>query len=224
MALRAFAQLLPPCKVWRGTVHTEQIQKVEFNGIPYGEIVRWMTMICEGHRVSSFKSCDVLQMMTSIAYRKYLSYYLSKYLQCSFKQQIWKYFSMEISNEKCSAADGFNKWRRRSAEIRERRGLWNSIDLRALPGLCHPCRRRCTQSQDQGFGIWDFLIHIKSCCQEKNTSNPKKNPTPVLWHRRHCCCAEPEYQLHTWLISSCQWLLHPEIWNCSHFVTIFLYD
>ena len=25
----------------------------------------------------------------------------------------------------------------------------------------------------------------------------QKNPTPGLRHRRHCCCAEPEYQLHT---------------------------
>ena len=73
---------------------------------------------------------------------------------------------------------GFNKWRRRSAEIGERRGLWNSIDLRALPGLCHPCRRRCTQSQDQGFGIWDVQSISSHFVRRKILEIPKKIPPP----------------------------------------------
>ena len=135
-------------------------------------------MIWERHRVSSFKCCDVLQMMTFTADRKYLSNYLSKYRHCSINQQIWKYLSMEISDENALRRTGIIKWRRRSAEIGERRGLWNSIDLRALPGLCHPCRRRCTQSQDQGFGIWDVQSISSHFVRRNILQIPKKKPPP----------------------------------------------
>ena len=117
---------------------------------------------------------------------------------------------MEISNEKCSAADGIYQMTTKVCRDRRTTRLveldWFACTPRTvlpLPPPLHPVPRS---------GIWDLgcPIHIKSFCQEENTRNPQKNPTPGLWHRRRrCCCAEPEYQLHTWLISSCQWLLHP---------------
>ena len=134
---------------------------------------------------------------------------------------------MEISNEKCSAADMIFQMTTKVGRDRRTTRLveldWFACTPRTLPPVpppLHPVPRS---------GIWDLgcPIHIKSFCQEKNTRNPQKNPTPGLWHRRRRCCAEPEYQLHTWLISSCQWLLHPSTSSRSENAAIFdtfLYD
>ena len=162
--------------------------------------------------------------MTSIADRKYLSNYLSKYLQCSLNPQIWKYFSMEISNENTVRRTGFIKWRRRSAEIGERRGLWNSIDLRALPGLCHPCRRRCTQSQDQGFGIWDVQSISSNFVRRKILEIPKKShprivaslPPPLL-RRARISAAHMTYLLLSVIVA-------PRDLKMQLFCDNFLYD
>ena len=171
----------------------------------------WLwSAVWERHRVSSFKSCDILQMMTSLPDRKYFEFkYLSKYLQCSFNQQIWKYFSMEISNEKCSAADGIYQMTTKVCRDRRTTRLveldWFACTPRTVPPLpppLHPVLRS---------RIWDlgFFNPYQVILSGEKYFKSQKNPTPGLWHRRRRCCAEPEYQLHTWLISSCQWLLHP---------------
>ena len=97
---------------------------------------------------------------------------------------------------------GFIKWRRRFVKIGERRGLWNSIDLRALPGLCYPCRRRCTQSQDQGFGIWNVQSISSHFVRRKILQIPKKShprivasPPPPLLRRARISAAHMTYLL-----------------------------
>ena len=165
-------------------------------------------------------------MMNSLADRKCFNNYLSKYLECSFINKYENTFQWKSAMKNAVRRTWFFKWRRRSVEIGERRGLWNSIDLRALPGLCQPCRRRCTQSQDQGFGIWDVQSISSHFVRRKILQIPKKIPTPDCGIAAAAAAPSPISAAHmTYLLLSV--IVAPLdlflIWKCSHFWQFFVW-
>ena len=134
---------------------------------------------------------------------------------------------MEISNEKCSAADGIYQMTTKVGRDRRTTRLveldWFACTPRTVPPLpppLHPVPRS---------GFWDLgcPIHIKSFCQEENTPNPKKIPPPDCGIAAAAAAApSPNISCTHDLsppVSDCCTLDLFSIWKCSHFWH-FLYD